>query len=46
MEELRDKLIKLIHEKGILNEETVSVSQELDKIIVSYYKSNFQRHNK
>ena len=46
MEEPRAKLIKLIDEKGILNEETVSISQELDKLIVFYYKSNFQMHNK
>lgn len=46
MEELRAKLIKLIDEKGILNQETILVSQELDKLIVSYYKSNFQIHNK
>lgn len=37
MEELRDELIKLISEKGPLNERTILVSQELDKLIVSYY---------
>ncbi|AWK52196.1 sporulation protein Spo0E [Clostridium beijerinckii] len=41
MEELREKLIKLINEKGLLNEKTILVSQELDKLIVHYYKSNF-----
>jgi len=40
MEELRNKLIKLINEKGLLNERTILVSQELDKLIVNYYKSN------
>jgi hypothetical protein len=38
MEELRNKLMKLINEKGMLNEKTILVSQELDKLIVSYYK--------
>jgi hypothetical protein len=37
MEELRDELIKLINEKGPLNEKTILVSQKLDKLIVSYY---------
>jgi hypothetical protein len=37
MEGLRDELIKLISEKGPLNERTILVSQELDKLIVSYY---------
>jgi hypothetical protein len=40
MEEVREKLIKLINEKGPLNERTILVSQELDKLIVQYYKSN------
>ena len=40
MEELRLELIKLINEKGPLNEITLLVSQELDKLIVSYYKIN------
>ena len=38
MEDLRSKLIQLINEKGMLNEKTILVSQELDKLIVSYYK--------
>lgn len=38
MEDLRNKLIQLINEKGMLNEKTILVSQELDKLIVSYYK--------
>lgn len=42
MEELRSKLIKLIDEKGLLNEITILVSQELDKLIVSYYKNIFK----
>jgi hypothetical protein len=42
MEELRSKLIKLINEKGVLNEKTILVSQELDKLIVFYYKTNGQ----
>ncbi|MDR3595451.1 aspartyl-phosphate phosphatase Spo0E family protein [Clostridium sp.] len=41
MEEMRDKLIQLINEKGMLNEETISVSQELDKLIVYYYRVNY-----
>ena len=41
MEELRENLIKLINEKGLLNEKTILVSKELDKLIVSYYKINF-----
>lgn len=43
MEELREKLIKLINEKGTLNEMTILVSQELDKLIVSYYKNNYRK---
>ncbi|MGH4140724.1 Spo0E family sporulation regulatory protein-aspartic acid phosphatase [Clostridium sp.] len=39
MEELRDELIKLINEKGPLDERTILVSQELDKLIVSHYYS-------
>ena len=39
MEELRDELIKIISEKGPLNERTILVSQKLDKLIVSYYYS-------
>ena len=39
MEELRIKLINLINEKGLLNERTISVSQELDELIVSHYKN-------
>jgi hypothetical protein len=42
MEELRNKLMKLINEKGLLNEKTISVSQELDKLIVYYYRANCQ----
>lgn len=42
MEELREKLIKLINEKGMLNEMTILVSQELDKLIVSYYRNNYK----
>lgn len=40
MEELRDELIKLINEKGLLNDRTIIVSQELDKLIVSHYTQN------
>jgi hypothetical protein len=42
MEKLRDKLIKLINEKGLLNERTILVSQKLDNLIVSYYHSQKQ----
>ena len=42
MEYLRNKLIKLINEKGLLNETTILVSQKLDKLIVSHYKKNVQ----
>jgi hypothetical protein len=45
MEELRNKLIKLINEKGLLNERTLLVSQELDKLIVSHYKINSPIYN-
>ena len=34
MEELREKLIRSIEEKGYTHEETVRLSQELDKYIV------------
>ena len=40
MEELRDELIRLIDEKGLLNEKTILVSEELDKLIVSHYLLN------
>lgn len=39
MEELRNELIKLINEKGLLNERTILVSQKLDKLIADYYKN-------
>ena len=45
MEELRSKLIKLINEKGLLNERTILLSQELDKLIVSHYKINSPIYN-
>ena len=45
MEELRSKLIKLINEKGLLNERTLLVSKELDKLIVSHYKINSPIYN-
>jgi hypothetical protein len=38
MEELRKKLTKLINEEGPLSEKVLKVSQELDKLIVEYYK--------
>ena len=39
MEEIRGKLNNLIIEKGLLNEITILVSQQLDKLIVSHYKN-------
>ncbi|WP_160684375.1 aspartyl-phosphate phosphatase Spo0E family protein [Clostridium sp. C2-6-12] len=39
MEEIREELIKLINEKGLLHESTILVSQELDKLIVAHYES-------
>jgi len=42
MEELRDELNKLILEKGLLDELTILASQELDKLIVSYYKEKYK----
>ena len=38
MEDLRNKLYQLITEKGLLNEATILVSQELDKLILSNYE--------
>ncbi len=40
IEDLRSELIKLIEEKGILDKETILLSQKLDRLIVSYYKLN------
>lgn len=45
MGKLRGKLIKLINEKPLLHEIKILVSQELDKFIVYYYKSNPKRYN-
>jgi len=45
MGKLRSKLIKLINEKPLLHEIKILVSQELDKFIVYYYKSNPKRYN-
>lgn len=42
MEELRRKLNELIDEKGLLNEKTILLSQELDKLIAYYYKENYK----
>ena len=44
MEELRDELIKLINEKGLLHESTILVSQQLDKLIVAYYETKHKIH--
>lgn len=38
MEELKDKLYRIIEEKGILSNEALNVSMELDKLITDYYK--------
>lgn len=40
IEDLRSELIKLIEEKGILDKETILLSQQLDRLIVSYHKLN------
>ncbi|HEY5563185.1 MAG TPA: aspartyl-phosphate phosphatase Spo0E family protein [Clostridiaceae bacterium] len=40
MEELRDKLINLINKEGLLSERVIELSQELDKIIIEYYKED------
>ena len=45
MEELRTVLIKLIDEEGLLNERTLLASQELDELIVSHYKINYNTYN-
>lgn len=45
MEELRDELNRLIDEEGMLNEKTILVSQELDKLIISYYESASKTYN-
>lgn len=42
IEALRDKLIKRINEKGLFDEKTMLVSEKLDKLIVSYYRLNYQ----
>lgn len=39
MEELREKLNILVKNKGLLDKETIYVSQKLDKLIVNYYES-------
>lgn len=44
MEELREKLIIMVDEKGLLHEEIIQVSQELDKFIVAYYKSDSKQY--
>jgi hypothetical protein len=38
MEELRRKLINLIEIKGVLSEEVIKVSTELDELIVKHYE--------
>ncbi|MEY7998944.1 aspartyl-phosphate phosphatase Spo0E family protein [Clostridium sp. Mt-5] len=38
LEELRDKLNKMLDSNKYTNEEILEVSQQLDKLIVYYYK--------
>jgi len=45
MEELRDKLNKLINEEGLLSESVLNLSQELDKLIIEYYEENKYSYN-
>jgi hypothetical protein len=40
MDELKEKLYKIINEKGISSKDALNVSQSLDKLIVDYYKKN------
>jgi hypothetical protein len=39
LEELRDKLNKMLDSDEYTDEEILKVSQKLDKLIVNYYKS-------
>jgi hypothetical protein len=40
MDEMKNKLNKLIEEKGMSSNEVLELSQKLDKLIVDYYKKN------
>ncbi len=40
LEELRDQLNSMVNSNEFTTEEILAVSQELDKLIVSYYKHN------
>lgn len=37
LEELRDKLLELVKNKGIKDDEVIEVSQQLDKLIYEFY---------
>lgn len=37
LEELRDKLLELVKNKGIKDDEVLKVSQQLDKLIYEFY---------
>ena len=45
MEELRDKLINLINKEGLSSERVLELSQELDKLIIKYYKEGKYSYN-
>lgn len=38
MEELKDKLNKLIEEKGLSSMEVLELSRKIDKLIIDHYK--------
>ena len=40
LEELRDKLNRMVISDEYTDEEVLQVSQQLDKLVVSYYKSH------
>ena len=46
MEQLKEELINLIEIKGILSEEVIKVSTDLDKLIVEYYKQAISTKNR
>ena len=46
LEELRDKLFIMLDSNTYSKEEILKISEELDKLIVDYYKTIIEEQNK
>lgn len=46
IQELKEKLNKRLLTESLASDNVIKLSQELDKLILEYYKSNFPAHLK